>query len=39
LHGSAERWAAAHGLIDLDLSLAHDAGIAVAQVVSLWTQG
>lgn len=36
LHGSAERWADANGLIDLDLSLAHDAGIAVAQVVSLW---
>jgi holo-[acyl-carrier protein] synthase len=39
LHGSAERWAAAHGLVDLDLSLAHDAGIAVAQVVSLWAHG
>jgi holo-[acyl-carrier protein] synthase len=39
LHGGAERWAAAHGLIDLDLSLAHDAGIAVAQVVSLWARG
>jgi holo-[acyl-carrier protein] synthase len=38
LHGGAERWAAARGLVDLDLSLAHDAGIAVAEVVSLWAR-
>jgi holo-[acyl-carrier protein] synthase len=38
LHGSAERLADAGGLIDLDLSLAHDADIAVAEVVSLWVR-
>jgi holo-[acyl-carrier protein] synthase len=38
LHGSAKRWAAARGLLDLDVSLAHDAGIAVAEVVSLWAR-
>jgi holo-[acyl-carrier protein] synthase len=36
LHGAAEAWAVAHGLIDLDVSLTHDAGVALAQVVTVW---
>jgi holo-[acyl-carrier protein] synthase len=36
LHGTARAWAAARGLLDLDVSLTHDAGVALAHVVTLW---
>jgi holo-[acyl-carrier protein] synthase len=36
LHGTADAWAAASGLLDIDVSLTHDGGLALAQVVTMW---
>ena len=38
LHGEVAVWARRRGLAAVDVSLAHSAGIAVAQAVSVWEQ-
>jgi holo-[acyl-carrier protein] synthase len=38
LHGEVARWAARRGLTDLDLSLAHSEGIAIAQALAVWQE-
>jgi holo-[acyl-carrier protein] synthase len=39
LHGEVAAWASRHGLADLDVTLAHSAGIAVAQALTVWHDG
>ena len=36
LHGEVAAWVARHGLADLDVTLAHSAGIAVAHALAVW---
>jgi len=36
LHGEVAAWAARRGLADIDVSLSHSAGLAVAQAVAVW---
>jgi holo-[acyl-carrier protein] synthase len=36
LHGEVADWAERNGLSDVDVSLSHGAGIAVAQAVAVW---
>lgn len=36
LHGEVATWADRRGLADLDVSLAHSAGVAVAHALSVW---
>jgi holo-[acyl-carrier protein] synthase len=38
LHGEVADWAQRRGLAAVDVSLAHSAGLAVAQAVSVWEQ-
>jgi holo-[acyl-carrier protein] synthase len=38
LHGEVAAWARRRGLAGVDVSLAHSAGLAVAQAVSIWEQ-
>ena len=38
LHGEVASWARRRGLAAVDVSLAHSAGLAVAQAVSVWEQ-
>jgi holo-[acyl-carrier protein] synthase len=39
LHGEVASWAARRGLADLDVSLAHSAGVAIAQALAVWDDG
>jgi holo-[acyl-carrier protein] synthase len=39
LGGAVAAYAGRHGLTDLDVSLTHTEGLAIAQVVSVWTDG
>lgn len=36
LHGEVAAWAERQGLIDLDISLSHSGGVAIAQAVAVW---
>jgi holo-[acyl-carrier protein] synthase len=36
LHGEVAAWARRRGLADIEVSVAHSAGLAVAQAVSIW---
>lgn len=36
LHGEVAAWAERRGLADLDVSLAHSAGLAIAQALTVW---
>jgi holo-[acyl-carrier protein] synthase len=36
LHGEVAAWAARRGLADVDVSLSHSAGLAVAQAIAVW---
>jgi holo-[acyl-carrier protein] synthase len=36
LHGEVASWAARRGLADLDVSLAHSGGVAIAQALAVW---
>lgn len=36
LHGEVARWAERRGLTDVDVSLSHSAGLAVAQAIAVW---
>jgi holo-[acyl-carrier protein] synthase len=36
LHGEVAAWAERRGLADVDVSLSHSAGLAVAQAVTVW---
>ena len=36
LHGEVATWAHRHGLADVDVTLTHSAGIAVAHAVTVW---
>ena len=36
MHGEVASWAARRGLADLDVSLAHSAGVAIAQALAVW---
>jgi holo-[acyl-carrier protein] synthase len=36
LHGEVAAWAEQRGLADVDVSLSHSAGLAVAQAVAVW---
>jgi holo-[acyl-carrier protein] synthase len=36
LHGEVASWAARRGLADLDVSLAHSAGVAIAHALAVW---
>jgi holo-[acyl-carrier protein] synthase len=38
LHGEVASWARRRGLVAVDVSLAHSAGLAVAQAVSVWEE-
>jgi holo-[acyl-carrier protein] synthase len=35
LHGEVARWAAGHGLVEVDVSLSHTDGMAIAQAVAV----
>jgi holo-[acyl-carrier protein] synthase len=37
LHGEVAAWAERHGLADIDVTLTHSAGIAVAHALTVWT--
>jgi holo-[acyl-carrier protein] synthase len=39
LDGAVAAYAERHGLLDLDVSLAHTEGLAVAQAITLWQRG
>ena len=36
LHGEVAAWAESHGLADVDVTLTHSAGIAVAHALTVW---
>lgn len=36
LHGEVAAWAARRGLADVDVSMSHSAGLAVAQAIAVW---
>ena len=38
LHGEVAAWAERRGLADVDVSVAHSAGIAVAQALAVWDE-
>jgi phosphopantetheinyl transferase (holo-ACP synthase) len=38
LHGEVAVWAERHGLADVDVSLSHADGLAVAQAVTVWKE-
>jgi holo-[acyl-carrier protein] synthase len=37
LHGEVATWAERRGLIDIDISLSHSGGLAIAQAVAVWS--
>lgn len=36
LHGEVAEWAARRGVVDVDVSLSHSAGLAIANAVAVW---